>query len=73
MKEIKLINLLYLFCLLLVRGCPKAYHPSCIKRDEAFFKSRAKWNCGMSLVVASNSLLNLSVYRMQLLCYPVGI
>ncbi|KAJ0041182.1 hypothetical protein Pint_28405 [Pistacia integerrima] len=28
------------------RGCPKAYHPSCIKRDEAFFRSRAKWNCG---------------------------
>ncbi|XWS45511.1 hypothetical protein CRYUN_Cryun15aG0142500 [Craigia yunnanensis] len=28
------------------RGCPKAYHPVCIKRDEAFFKSKAKWNCG---------------------------
>ncbi|KAG7968020.1 hypothetical protein I3843_08G129400 [Carya illinoinensis] len=28
------------------RGCPKAYHPACIKRDESFFKSRAKWNCG---------------------------
>ncbi|XP_027359862.1 uncharacterized protein LOC113868461 isoform X2 [Abrus precatorius] len=28
------------------RGCPKAYHPSCIKRDEAFFRSKAKWNCG---------------------------
>ncbi|XP_044498097.1 zinc finger CCCH domain-containing protein 44-like [Mangifera indica] len=28
------------------RGCPKAYHPSCIKRDEAFFRSRAKWTCG---------------------------
>ncbi|OMO84586.1 Zinc finger, PHD-type [Corchorus olitorius] len=27
------------------RGCPKAYHPACIKRDEAFFKSKAKWNC----------------------------
>ncbi|TQD74755.1 hypothetical protein C1H46_039704 [Malus baccata] len=27
------------------RGCPKAYHPSCIKRDETFFKSKAKWNC----------------------------
>ncbi|KAE8707116.1 hypothetical protein F3Y22_tig00110387pilonHSYRG00898 [Hibiscus syriacus] len=26
--------------------CPKAYHPACIKRDEAFFKSKAKWNCG---------------------------
>ncbi|KAL1536638.1 zinc finger CCCH domain-containing protein 44-like isoform X2 [Salvia divinorum] len=28
------------------KGCPKAYHPACIKRDEAFFKSKAKWNCG---------------------------
>ncbi|KAK6150577.1 hypothetical protein DH2020_015509 [Rehmannia glutinosa] len=27
------------------KGCPKAYHPACIKRDEAFFKSKAKWNC----------------------------
>ncbi|KAL2548059.1 F-box protein-like [Forsythia ovata] len=27
------------------RGCPKAYHPACIKRDEAFFRSKAKWNC----------------------------
>ncbi|XP_071704354.1 zinc finger CCCH domain-containing protein 44-like [Rutidosis leptorrhynchoides] len=28
------------------RGCPKAYHPACIKRDEAFFESAAKWECG---------------------------
>ncbi|KAK6150561.1 hypothetical protein DH2020_015493 [Rehmannia glutinosa] len=28
------------------KACPKAYHPACIKRDEAFFKSKAKWNCG---------------------------
>lgn len=28
------------------KGCPKAYHPSCIKRDESFFRSKAKWNCG---------------------------
>ncbi|KAK9066857.1 hypothetical protein SSX86_014180 [Deinandra increscens subsp. villosa] len=28
------------------RGCPKAYHPACVKRDEAFFRSKAKWNCG---------------------------
>ncbi|KAG4987980.1 hypothetical protein JHK84_030562 [Glycine max] len=28
------------------RGCPKAYHPACIKRDEEFFRSKAKWNCG---------------------------
>ncbi|XBH59428.1 hypothetical protein VPH35_080704 [Triticum aestivum] len=28
------------------RGCPKVYHPACIKRDESFFTSRTKWNCG---------------------------
>ncbi|KAI3767930.1 hypothetical protein L2E82_18359 [Cichorium intybus] len=28
------------------RGCPKAYHPACVKRDEAFFQSKNKWNCG---------------------------
>ncbi|KAG6410836.1 hypothetical protein SASPL_128905 [Salvia splendens] len=27
------------------RGCPKAYHPSCVNRDEAFFKSKGRWNC----------------------------
>ncbi|XP_022942225.1 zinc finger CCCH domain-containing protein 44-like isoform X2 [Cucurbita moschata] len=32
--------------LLIDRGCPKAYHPSCVKRDESFFRSKAKWNCG---------------------------
>ncbi|KAM7263523.1 hypothetical protein ACFE04_001206 [Oxalis oulophora] len=31
------------------RGCPKAYHPACIKRDEAFFMSTAKWDCGWHL------------------------
>lgn len=28
------------------RGCPKAYHPSCIHRDEAFFRTKGRWNCG---------------------------
>ncbi|XP_051146402.1 zinc finger CCCH domain-containing protein 19-like [Andrographis paniculata] len=28
------------------RGCPKAYHPSCVDRDEAFFRSKGRWNCG---------------------------
>uniref|UniRef100_A0A1J3CZR3 Zinc finger CCCH domain-containing protein 19 n=1 Tax=Noccaea caerulescens TaxID=107243 RepID=A0A1J3CZR3_NOCCA len=28
------------------RGCPKAYHPSCVGHDEAFFRSKGKWNCG---------------------------
>ncbi|XP_059315123.1 zinc finger CCCH domain-containing protein 19 [Lycium ferocissimum] len=28
------------------RGCTKAYHPSCIDRDEEFFRAKGKWNCG---------------------------
>ncbi|GAB4848498.1 hypothetical protein Ancab_003203 [Ancistrocladus abbreviatus] len=28
------------------RDCPKAYHPACVKRDEAFFRGRVRWNCG---------------------------
>jgi hypothetical protein len=28
------------------RGCPKVYHPACIKRDESFFRARGKWDCG---------------------------
>ncbi|XP_027356341.1 zinc finger CCCH domain-containing protein 19 [Abrus precatorius] len=31
------------------RGCPKAYHPSCVNRDEAFFRAKGKWNCGWHL------------------------
>ncbi|XP_022953119.1 zinc finger CCCH domain-containing protein 19-like [Cucurbita moschata] len=31
------------------RGCPKAYHPSCINRDEAFFRAKGRWNCGWHL------------------------
>ncbi|CAH2051364.1 unnamed protein product [Thlaspi arvense] len=34
------------------RGCPKAYHPACVKRTEAFFRSRAKWNCGWHICTA---------------------
>ncbi|GLU19808.1 hypothetical protein SLE2022_360350 [Rubroshorea leprosula] len=34
------------------RGCPKAYHPTCIKRDEAFFRSKAKWNCGWHICIS---------------------
>lgn len=26
--------------------CPKAYHPACIKRDEAFFSGTTRWTCG---------------------------
>ncbi|KAL6846009.1 hypothetical protein ACP4OV_023457 [Aristida adscensionis] len=28
------------------RGCPKAYHPSCVNRDDDFFKTKGRWNCG---------------------------
>ncbi|OIT08406.1 zinc finger ccch domain-containing protein 19 [Nicotiana attenuata] len=28
------------------RGCPKAYHPSCVNRDEEFFRAKGRWNCG---------------------------
>ncbi|GAB4853839.1 hypothetical protein Ancab_018048 [Ancistrocladus abbreviatus] len=31
------------------RGCPKAYHPSCVNRDEAFFRTKGRWNCGWHL------------------------
>ncbi|KAK4804532.1 hypothetical protein SAY86_004349 [Trapa natans] len=31
------------------RGCPKAYHPSCVNRDEAFFRTKGQWNCGWHL------------------------
>ncbi|XP_039039990.1 zinc finger CCCH domain-containing protein 19-like isoform X2 [Hibiscus syriacus] len=31
------------------RGCPKAYHSACVGRDDAFFQSRGKWNCGWHL------------------------
>ncbi|KAL5200920.1 hypothetical protein ABZP36_035274 [Zizania latifolia] len=28
------------------RFCPKAYHPSCVNRDDEFFKTKGRWNCG---------------------------
>ncbi|XP_047325211.1 zinc finger CCCH domain-containing protein 19-like isoform X2 [Impatiens glandulifera] len=31
------------------RGCPKVYHPSCVNRDEAFFRAKGRWNCGWHL------------------------
>ncbi|XP_056852759.1 zinc finger CCCH domain-containing protein 44 isoform X1 [Raphanus sativus] len=34
------------------RNCPKAYHPTCINRDEAFFRTTAKWNCGWHICSA---------------------
>lgn len=29
-----------------IRNCPKAYHPSCVNRDEKFFRTKGRWNCG---------------------------
>jgi hypothetical protein len=29
------------------RFCPKAYHHSCVNRDDEFFKSKGQWTCGM--------------------------
>ncbi|KAL8240524.1 hypothetical protein R6Q59_013879 [Mikania micrantha] len=46
------------------RGCPKAYHPSCIKRDEAFFRSKAKWNCGWHIC----SMCEKTAYHMCYTC-----
>ncbi|PWA57036.1 zinc finger, PHD-type [Artemisia annua] len=28
------------------KDCPKAYHHSCVDRDEAFFQTKGNWNCG---------------------------
>lgn len=50
-----ILFIMFLFCLfgnfivfyfVFIRGCPKAYHPSCVNRDEAFFQTKGKWNCG---------------------------
>ncbi|KAL4582683.1 hypothetical protein LXL04_007241 [Taraxacum kok-saghyz] len=46
------------------RGCPKAYHPACVKRDEAFFQSKAKWNCGWHIC----SICQKSAHHMCYTC-----
>lgn len=28
------------------KNCPKAYHPSCVNRDDKFFQSKGRWSCG---------------------------
>ncbi|XP_051189015.1 uncharacterized protein [Lolium perenne] len=28
------------------RFCPKAYHHSCVNRDDEFFKTKGQWTCG---------------------------
>ncbi|KAL2459058.1 Zinc finger CCCH domain-containing protein 44 [Forsythia ovata] len=44
------------------KGCPKAYHPSCIKRDEAFFRSKAKWNCGWHICIVCQKASHYMCY-----------
>ncbi|GAB4847502.1 hypothetical protein Ancab_026560 [Ancistrocladus abbreviatus] len=44
------------------RDCPKAYHPSCVKRDEAFFRGRVRWNCGWHIC-------NLCQKNAHFMCY----
>ncbi|VAI34930.1 unnamed protein product [Triticum turgidum subsp. durum] len=39
------------------RFCPKAYHPSCINRDDDFFKSKGQWTCGGTFVATVRNLL----------------
>lgn len=46
------------------RGCPKAYHPSCVNRDEAFFKAKGRWNCGWHLC----SICEKNAYYMCYTC-----
>jgi hypothetical protein len=31
------------------QGCNKGYHPSCVNRDEAFFRAKGVWTCGWHL------------------------
>lgn len=42
-----IFNLLFFTCFDCFRGCPKAYHPACVKRGEEFFRATDRWSCGM--------------------------
>ncbi|KAK3148600.1 hypothetical protein QOZ80_3BG0297000 [Eleusine coracana subsp. coracana] len=44
------------------RGCPKVYHPACIKRDESFFNSRTKWNCGWHICSSCEKAVHYMCY-----------
>ncbi|XAR59100.1 hypothetical protein NMG60_11014752 [Bertholletia excelsa] len=46
------------------RGCPKVYHPSCVNRDEAFFRAKGRWNCGWHIC----SLCQKNAYYMCYTC-----
>ncbi|KAG8084166.1 hypothetical protein GUJ93_ZPchr0010g8653 [Zizania palustris] len=44
------------------RGCTKVYHPACIKRDESFFRSRGKWNCGWHICSSCEKAVHYMCY-----------
>ncbi|XP_044971438.1 zinc finger CCCH domain-containing protein 19-like isoform X2 [Hordeum vulgare subsp. vulgare] len=44
------------------RGCSKVYHPACIKRDESFFRSRGKWNCGWHICSSCEKAVQYMCY-----------
>ncbi|TVU48645.1 hypothetical protein EJB05_08286 [Eragrostis curvula] len=44
------------------RGCPKVYHPACIKREESFFNSRTKWNCGWHICSSCEKAVHYMCY-----------
>ncbi|XP_062200991.1 uncharacterized protein LOC133903589 [Phragmites australis] len=44
------------------RGCPKVYHPACIKRDESFFRSRGKWDCGWHICSSCEKAVQYMCY-----------
>ena len=56
-------------CFWYFRGCPRAYHPSCVNRDEAFFRAKGRWNCGKLCYVDLYLLLN-SCYQKIISCVP---
>ncbi|KAL6641302.1 hypothetical protein ACP70R_019483 [Stipagrostis hirtigluma subsp. patula] len=44
------------------RGCPKVYHPACIKRDESFFRARGKWDCGWHICSSCQKAVQYMCY-----------
>ncbi|GFP83261.1 zinc finger CCCH domain-containing protein 44 [Phtheirospermum japonicum] len=54
------------------KGCPKAYHPACIKRDEAFFRSKAKWNCEVRLETDPGGTYVVYVRRLRIICVTLA-
>ncbi|PWZ52668.1 hypothetical protein Zm00014a_009980 [Zea mays] len=44
------------------RGCPKVYHPACIKRDESFFRCRVKWDCGWHICSSCEKAVQYMCY-----------